>query len=1488
MADWSVLNRPNPAPGNPAAVREIARRLGDEASRVRDAVTRLDGIAGGTDALKMEGDYAPGYRDAVAELPVQLRKLDVAYSGAGSALDRFAGSLEQAQAKADGALRQGSDADGRYHGALNELRALLPDGRQAVLLGGINLNSWTLDAATLGMDENVRDQVRTVGARARSADEDLETANRLADEAAQLREDAERRCEREIDDAGDPIGDKAWYEKAWDFVSAPFKSWDAFVDLCRNVALVVGVAALFISGPIGWALVAVAVAASAVAFYDDLGRYASGEIGLGQLGLSALGLIPFAPGVAKGLQLGSRLAAMGQGLRAGGDLLAAGGRVVRDAIPAIRNGIGNLRTAAGTFADNAWRFVTDPIDPVSGDMLLGQLDLSRDGVLPLELERVHRSSYRAGRWFGPSWASTLDQRVEVDGGSAFVALADGTQLVYPIPVPDGPGVLPEHGPRLELAGTAEGTLRLTDPRTRRVLHFATTGAAEPGVYPVQQLTDAHGNRIEWVYEGERLVELRHSGGYRVRIETADGLVTALLVEGTGEPGDWVAVRRFDYDKARRLTHVRDADGDPHLFDYDGAGRITRWQDRIGTWYRYEYDHLGRAVRTHGVDHCQDAVLEYGDRTRRWTNSLGQVTSYQVEDGLPVRITDPLGQACTFEWDERGLLLRRTDALGRATGFEYDDQDDVTAVLRPDGARSEMHYAATGCPDLIRGPDGADWRRRFDAQGRVLSSTDAAGASTTYRYDERGALIARTDPLGATTRLRNDAAGLPIEIIDPLGAVTRIHRDPAGRPVRFTDPLGQSTTLVWTHDSRPAARTLPDGSSEQWTYDGEGNLVQHVDAVGGVTRFEIGRFDTTSARTTPDGARIAMAYDTELRPVAVLDARGLIWRYEYDAAGRVVREIDYDGRVLSYRYDAAGQLVARTNGAGEVVEFVRDTLGRVVRERAGDRLTSYTYDAVGRLLRAVNADADLAFERDQAGRVVAESCDGQVLSSSYDAAGRRIERRTPSGVLSRWSFDATGRPVTLDSGPGKLSFGWDEVGREIERGLGVTTLRQSWDPASRLLAQELTGPAPTSRREFGYRADGYPTAVGDRRFDLDPLGRVQQVYPDGVGPGRSYRYDAAGSVTDARSTGTGSDAGDEEGDGSREFEGSRVHRAGRIRYTYDEQGRLVRRRIRLLSGGARDWHYTWDALDQLIAVTTPDGTRWRYRYDALGRRVAKERLGDGGDTVERITFSWDGILPAEQRIEGRVTTWDWNPVDLKPLTQHEHTGPDDVDRRFFAVITDLVGTPTELVDETGQVLAERTSLWGAGADGSRTPLRFPGQYADPESGLNYNVLRHYDPASGEYVSPDPLGLAVGANHRHYVANPLTLADPLGLSPHDYRYFAHGTALASAENIMRNGLDSATAATLSRGGQYAERGALFTFEARADNEAVQLAYEMALRHGDNVGVVVLKVPAAVYDELLAAGHVRVGPIPGVDLAETVFRPGAFEALNATRKVWDLIKP
>lgn len=86
------------------------------------------------------------------------------------------------------------------------------------------------------------------------------------------------------------------------------------------------------------------------------------------------------------------------------------------------------------------------------------------------------------------------------------------------------------------------------------------------------------------------------------------------------------------------------------------------------------------------------------------------------------------------------------------------------------------------------------------------------------------------------------------------------------------------------------------------------------------------------------------------------------------------------------------------------------------------------------------------------------------------------------------------------------------------------------------------------------------------------------------------------------------------------------------------------------------------------------------------------------------------------------------------------------------------------------------------------LRFPGQYYQAETGLFYNYYRDYDPQTGGYLEPDPIGLAGGSfsTYAYVGARPISYTDPFGLYPallvtlpNGSQYFAMTTVKNSAQ-------------------------------------------------------------------------------------------------------------
>ncbi|MFB6768868.1 RHS repeat-associated core domain-containing protein [Streptomyces sp. NPDC056337] len=1400
-SDWHVLDLDkDPTPGDPQRVRTLAKTLHDFADDVSEALRLVKGMAGETTLAEWAGKSAAVFKEEFSGVPKNLKKLEKSYGMCGDALADFWPKLERAQALADRALVKAREARQDLTSAQSKLssadswvtRASKEADKYKDDPTGSKSDGDKPDEAKVRAATRDAQHAKTAQTNAQSAVDSaqsaLDAAKKMAEDARKMREDAARDAKNKIDEASDAgIQNRSWWEDVGDWFS---DNWDTIVAVCKVVVAVVGIVAMIIGGPI---LGAIVLVAALVVLADTLYKYSKGQASLWDVGLAALDCIPGMKGLTTLGGLAKGLKALGKtGLKG----MAAGVKGLGPRLKSLGRQMKNLFTCG------------DPIDMATGQMVMSLDDCALPSVLPLVVGRSHRTGVKAGRWFGPSWTSSLDQRLLLDDDGIRFVNSDGTVLHYAVPEP-GEAMKPLVGPDWSLSwdGTPDAEMTVSQFENGLMLHFRRVPGGRETELSLAAVKDRNGNTIEVFHDVDGSPrELLHHGGYRLGITTVSGRVTGIShLDALGQP----RLVSYEYDSRGHLVAVIDSSGHAQRYSYDDQDRITGWQSRDGYWYRYAYDLAGRCVRTAGDGGVLAYTYAYDEDTRTTvaTDSLGHSITYTLnEDFLPLRETDPLGGVTTRHWDEAGRLVTLVDPLGRTTGFSHDAKGNITHITRPDGGVVRREYDEHGQVVKVVQPDGTTWESAYDDRGNRVVVIDPLGATTSFTFDDNGALTGIIDALGIRQRtFVNNEAGLVVGQTDSLGAVSTFTRDALGRISELTDAFGQTTRVGWTLEGRIAWRRLPNGTSEHWSYDPEGNPVEFRSSDGRHANYSNSHFDLCTSRESEDGGLERYEYDTELRLRRVTNAVGHHWTYTYDGAGRLISETDYDGRTLTYRYDAAGQLVERTNGAGETTRLRHDVLGNIVAMEADGSATTYEYDLLGQLVRARNADVELTREHDAAGRLLAESWNGREVRSEYDLTGRRSARRTPSGATTRWTYDVERRSMVQGVGGQEVAFHYDVVGREAERVLGdAMRLTHEWDADQlRTTQRVVTGGGETRKRVFQHRADGLMASVtdsvrGEQAFEFDRAGRVTAAR-GGAASGEDYRYDALGNLTGfSASAPLGDD--EENGPGDRTYSGTVIERAGRTFYRHDGQGRVVRRVTKLLSGGRREWRYVWNAEDQLTDVLTPDGRHWRYVYDPVGRRTAKQLIADDGTVSEQVSFFWDGDDLAEQTDGAVSLSWDWTGGQV-PISQRvRSTGPigpdtpqDDVDERFYAIVTDLLGTPTELVDAEGDVVwTQSATLWGvrvaaSGGSGIECPLRFPGQYFDVETGLHYNHHRYYEPGTARYLTPDPLGRTPAPNHYAYVKNPLQWKDPLGLKAPCTVDLYHGTFGSAADNIIANGIN-----------------------------------------------------------------------------------------------------
>jgi RHS repeat-associated protein len=1028
----------------------------------------------------------------------------------------------------------------------------------------------------------------------------------------------------------------------------------------------------------------------------------------------------------------------------------------------------------------------EPVDVVTGEVCVKALDFELPGNLPIRLERAYASSLNQESWLGPNWCFTWGQSV-IDTGAGVVHYVpgDGRRIPFDLNRVDQYGWVRNPTVDKVRLRSVERGFEVSNEQNHR-LRFEYLRGKE---WLLSSIEDQNGNTIRFHYDDEGALRgVMHTGGYRLHVDGSATRITSIALEQSD--GSLSVLVRYEYDAAGCLSGIDNGSGKLLQYEYNESARITRWADRESTWYEYNYDKHGRAVEAIGPGGMYHYQFIYDPVGRATTaiDSYSAVTLFRYNhQGRVVEQRDPLGGVTLTEWDDRGNKLSEIDPESRRVEYIYDAEGNL--IARSDGlARAtRFDYNPAGLPVVLVDAAGKRWLRKYDSRNNLIEAGLEGTAPWRYERDESGNLIRVIDPSGLSRQFTYNKAGLPLTVSDWAGNVSRYQRDEFGRVVSETDPLDSQTSFVYNRLNRLAGVTLPDGAQLEWEYDLEGNLSRRIGPDGSAYSYERGAFDLLRTVTRPTGSRLHFHHDHEGRLTDVENESGEHWSYQHDLAGRVIAEQDFTGRIQKYEYDRSGLCVERTNGRGQAITIEYDKAGQLIRKKSPDGFTDFDYDVRGLIIAATNDYVSVEFSRDDYGRVTQDRQGNHAVESWYDERGLKTRRRTTSGNELEWVYDAN-RHVSRVELPGDqwLAFSRDAVGRDVERRMrGGFLLRQQYDPADRLTSQWAGLEAGASRsamavaeRQYSYDPNGNPDQISDpqwgaSRYSYDRDGRIERAIRED-GRSEEFRYDPSGNITEAAIRLSHPDRGERLAARIQTrflSKGGRLQQDGKRRYFYDEDGQVTERHDE-----GRVWRYTWSAEGRLRSVITPSGDTWTYDYDAFGRRVRKK--GPRATTI----YVWDGAVVAEELHQSnsglKTAGWVFEQDTFRPVAKIEG-------EKTYACVTDQVGTPRELVSADGRLAwSADLTVWGSVAElrggESDCAIRFQGQWYDEETGLCYNWNRYYEPETGRYISPDPIGIFGGTLPYGYVHNPLWWVDPYGL----------GGDPATSTHIHYVGVDQAT--------------------------------------------------------------------------------------------------
>ena len=277
----------------------------------------------------------------------------------------------------------------------------------------------------------------------------------------------------------------------------------------------------------------------------------------------------------------------------------------------------------------------------------------------------------------------------------------------------------------------------------------------------------------------------------------------------------------------------------------------------------------------------------------------------------------------------------------------------------------------------------------------------------------------------------------------------------------TDGVGKVTNYQYDNFDRltkiiyPAASVGATRLEERYEYDAVGNVKKHVDTANRQTLYGYDSSHRLTSETDALNQVTRYGYNARSLLVSVTDAQKQIYLFGYDAVGRRLWQARDRWR-MSWQYDAVGNLTKRTDYANRVTNYTYDKLNRLTQTSYVGQPSAnvtYTYDALGRMVSAVNSAGTATFTYDNRGRLTSENdVHGQVIRYGYEANGNRSSLTLNGTNHTTYAYDVVNRLTGLTSASDNLqtTYSYDKADRLTSRALpnGITTTYE-YDGLSRL-------------------------------------------------------------------------------------------------------------------------------------------------------------------------------------------------------------------------------------------------------------------------------------------------------------------------------------------------------------------------------------------------------------------------------------------------------